>query len=140
MRDVNILLMLLELIKRRERMDLRGPPGRRTRGRGSLNGPEPQHLSLSSSGVPLAPWRVVHCFMAEKRWNSGAKQCRVGGLAILSVWALLVAGCREPLITENQQRSPFQQYDRVRNQDPDPFVLDEFGRRRPNLTDRLSPR
>lgn len=65
---------------------------------------------------------------------------RSGGTALLLLCGLMAFGCRDPLITDTQQRSPFQQYDRVRNQDADPFVLDEFGRRRPNLTDRLSPR
>lgn len=54
--------------------------------------------------------------------------------------ALVGPGCREPLITENQIRSPFQRYDRIRNQDADTFIRDEFGRARPNVTARLAPR
>ena len=52
----------------------------------------------------------------------------------------VLAGCRDPLITENQLRSPFHRYDRVRNQDSDTFVRDEFGRARPNVVQRLAPR
>lgn len=54
--------------------------------------------------------------------------------------AALLGGCRDPLITENQIRSPFHRYDRVRNQDADTFVRDEFGRTRPNVAARLAPR
>ncbi|MFI4916980.1 MAG: hypothetical protein ACIAS6_10805 [Phycisphaerales bacterium JB060] len=54
--------------------------------------------------------------------------------------ASLLGGCRDPLITEDQIRSPFHRYDRVRNQDADTFVRDEFGRARPNVAARLAPR
>lgn len=60
--------------------------------------------------------------------------------AVLGLCVLGSAGCRDPLITENQLRSPFHRYDRVRNQDSDTFVRDEFGRARPNVVQRLSPR
>ncbi|GIW73651.1 MAG: hypothetical protein KatS3mg103_0173 [Phycisphaerales bacterium] len=53
--------------------------------------------------------------------------------------AVVAGGCREPLITDNQLRSPFHRYDRVRNQDADTFVRDEFGRARPNVAARLAP-
>lgn len=66
--------------------------------------------------------------------------CR-GIVALLVIGAAAVAsGCRDPLITENQIRSPFHRYDRVRNQDADTFVRDEFGRPRPNVAARLAPR
>ncbi|MCW5757602.1 MAG: hypothetical protein KIT54_10235 [Phycisphaeraceae bacterium] len=77
--------------------------------------------------------------MSERIRISGSRRGLQGAL-VLSLVVIAGSGCRDPLITDRQQRSPFQQYDRVRSQDPDPFVLDEFGRRRPNLTDRLSPR
>jgi hypothetical protein len=54
--------------------------------------------------------------------------------------AMLLAGCRDPLITEDQMRSPFHRYDRIRNQDEDTFVRDEFGRARPNVAARLAPK
>ncbi len=65
---------------------------------------------------------------------------RVLALSLLVVSAAMFAGCRDPLITENQIRSPFHRYDRVRNQDADTFVRDEFGRPRPNVAARLAPR
>jgi hypothetical protein len=62
----------------------------------------------------------------------------VAGLAVGCAAALV--GCRDPLITESQIRSPFHRYDRVRNQDADTFVRDEFGRARPNVAARLAPK
>lgn len=71
--------------------------------------------------------------MAGAAGRGGATLLAVGG-------AVVLGGCRDPLITENQIRSPFHRYDRVRNQDADTFVRDEFGRARPNVAARLAPR
>lgn len=68
---------------------------------------------------------------------------RSGRLAlsvVVGTVATCSAGCRDPLITENQVRSPFHRYDRIRNQDSDTFVRDEFGRARPNVAARLAPK
>lgn len=55
--------------------------------------------------------------------------------------ALLTApGCRKPLLATNEERSQFDRYDRVREQAPSPYYMDEFGRRRPNLRGRLLSR
>ncbi|MEO1007885.1 MAG: hypothetical protein AAFX79_04920 [Planctomycetota bacterium] len=61
------------------------------------------------------------------------------GVAVV-VASAAVAGCRDPLVSGSQIRSPFQRYDRIRNQDAEAFVRDEFGRQRPNIAGRLAPR
>lgn len=73
-------------------------------------------------------------FQREVRWSRLVVSVAVGTAALCS------AGCRDPLITENQLRSPFHRYDRIRNQDADTFVRDEFGRARPNVAARLAPK
>lgn len=68
---------------------------------------------------------------------------RVSGLLtvlLLVVVGFLTGGCRQPLFTERDERSPFDRYDSVRNQRAPAYVMDEFGRRRPNLRERLLPR
>jgi hypothetical protein len=77
--------------------------------------------------------------MAERFFRS--RSVRVLGLSVVvGSAAMLLAGCRDPLITEDQMRSPFHRYDRIRNQDEDTFVRDEFGRARPNVAARLAPK
>jgi len=51
-----------------------------------------------------------------------------------------LAGCEKPLLSPDEDRSPFDRYDTVRNQHADQYVMDEFGRRRPNLRERLLPK
>lgn len=53
---------------------------------------------------------------------------------------LLVAGCRQSPITENDVRSPFDRYDLIRDEYATPYLQDEYGRKRPNLRGRLIDR
>ena len=63
-------------------------------------------------------------------------------LRSLSAAAILaaLAGCEKPLLSPNDERSPFDRYDTVRNQYADQRVMDEFGRPKPNLRERLLPK
>lgn len=69
---------------------------------------------------------------------------RVVHLVALGVLAgagvVLTAGCEKPLLSPDEDRSPFDRYDTVRNQHADQYIMDEFGRRRPNLRERLMPK
>lgn len=75
-----------------------------------------------------------------KRVSGMGGRGRLGLLVAAAAGAALAGGCRDPLITEGQIRSPFHRYDRIRNQDTDTFVRDEFGRARPNVAARLAPK
>jgi len=48
-----------------------------------------------------------------------------------------LGGCQPPLLTADEPRSQFHQYDVVRDEQTQPFVRDEFGRQIPNLRGRL---
>lgn len=63
-------------------------------------------------------------------------------LAILSgaIFVACFAGCAKPLLSPDEERTQFDRYDKVRNQHPDQYVYDEFGRRRPNIRGRLLPK
>ena len=52
----------------------------------------------------------------------------------------LAQGCTEPLFPRQEPRTQYEQYDELRRQHADRFVEDEFGRLKPNLRGRLSPK
>lgn len=69
----------------------------------------------------------------------GAPAALTGGCLALAAAAGLI-GCTEPLLSPNEPRSQFDRYDRVREQHVEQYVVDEFGRRHPNLRARLLPK
>jgi len=50
---------------------------------------------------------------------------------------ILIGGCRPNLFPRDDARSQYGRYDRIRGEDAEPFVYDETGIRRPNLSARL---
>ena len=61
-----------------------------------------------------------------------------GALALLAACALV--GCQKPLFSPSEERTPFDRFDAMRNQQAPQYVEDEYGRRQPNLRSRLLPR
>ncbi len=59
---------------------------------------------------------------------------------VLLVVALSSGGCQKTALRPNETRSQFERYDQARNQHAQPFLEDEFGRRTPNLSERLLDR
>lgn len=57
-------------------------------------------------------------------------------LACIPCWS----GCTKPLLSPDEPRSQYDRYDAVRNQYASQYTEDEYGRRRPNLRARLSPK
>ncbi|HED52657.1 MAG TPA: hypothetical protein ENJ00_00445 [Phycisphaerales bacterium] len=51
-----------------------------------------------------------------------------------------VMGCQKPLFRQDDERSPYARYDKVRGQDVPPYRFDEYGHRVPNLRARLKPK
>jgi len=51
--------------------------------------------------------------------------------------SFILAGCQKTLLKKDDARSPFDRYNQSRAQHAPPFLEDEFGRRTPNLRDRL---
>ncbi|MCA9274916.1 MAG: hypothetical protein KDA29_02725 [Phycisphaerales bacterium] len=59
-------------------------------------------------------------------------------LACLAIMAsIAAAGCQKTALRPDDTRSQFDRYDRARSQRAEPYLMDEYGRRTPNLTDRL---
>lgn len=61
-------------------------------------------------------------------------------LAGLALGAALAASCNQTPFTTRDPRTQYDRYDAVRNQLPPAYTYDEFGRQRPNLRGRLTPR
>jgi len=53
---------------------------------------------------------------------------------------LLASGCQKALFPKDEPRTQFDRYDRSRDAFAPSYIEDEFGRQRPNLQGRLSPR
>ncbi|MBO6512932.1 MAG: hypothetical protein JJ974_03060 [Phycisphaerales bacterium] len=56
-------------------------------------------------------------------------------VAIASV--IMLTGCQKTLLKKDDPRSPFDRYNQTRAQHAPPYLEDEYGRRTPNLRDRL---
>jgi hypothetical protein len=66
--------------------------------------------------------------------------CRSPALLGTFLLAALFAGglgCQKTALRPDDTRSQFDRYDQSRSQRAQPFLEDEFGRRTPNLKDRL---
>jgi predicted small lipoprotein YifL len=61
-------------------------------------------------------------------------------LLLLALSTLSLVGCGKPLLAPDEERSQFDRYDTVRNQYATQTVEDEFGRVKPNLRNRLTPK
>jgi hypothetical protein len=61
-------------------------------------------------------------------------------LVVIAPTCLLLVGCAKPLLSPEDQRTPFDRYDAVRSQYAQQYVEDEFGRMKPNLRARLAPK
>jgi len=57
--------------------------------------------------------------------------------AALTLPMLGVGGCSEPLFPRREAMTQFDRYDEARRRSVEPWLEDEFGRRRPNLRGRL---
>jgi len=51
-----------------------------------------------------------------------------------------LTACQKPLFPSNLPRTQFEKFDQVRNQTEPQSLLDEFGRRHPNVGGRLDPK
>ena len=65
---------------------------------------------------------------------------RCARVAMLIAMAAGLAACNAPLLSPDEPRSQFDRYDAVRSQRADQFIFNDYGQRRPNLQQRLSPR
>ena len=72
--------------------------------------------------------------------NATPRTTRRLALLALVFSGVSLAACQKPLLSPTDERSPYDRYDAVRNQGADQFVYDEYGRRRPNLKERLLPK
>ncbi|CAN5750400.1 hypothetical protein BH11PLA1_BH11PLA1_07790 [soil metagenome] len=60
----------------------------------------------------------------------------IAGVAVL----VALGGCVKPLLAPDEDRSPYDRYDAVRQQQAPQYIEDAYGRRLPNLRGRLLPK
>ena len=70
------------------------------------------------------------------RWGSWRRRLLLA--VVGAVGALALTGCRKPLFA-TPVMSQYERYDRWRDDYLDPYVVDAWGDRRPNLRARLVP-
>jgi len=58
--------------------------------------------------------------------------CAIAGLGYL-------AGCEKAVFLPDEPRSQYDRFDAVRDRRAPTYVMDEFGKRRPNIRARLQP-
>lgn len=87
------------------------------------------------------PAKCVENDQSPVHRNRGTSRIGLAGSAVVVVMALtVIGGCQKTALRPNDSRSQFDQYDQARNQRAQPFLEDEFGRRTPNLSERLLDR
>lgn len=69
-----------------------------------------------------------------------ASQRVVWSAASATALLTLSVGCERPLFVPDEPRTQFDSYDLIRNQYADEYVMDAYGRRKPNLRARLLPK
>ncbi len=85
----------------------------------------------------MMPRSTVH----DRRRRSEAAPRRAALLAAVALAAIAAAGgCSRPLLSETDERTPYDRYDALRNQYARQYVENEFGYREPNLRGRLAPK
>jgi hypothetical protein len=52
----------------------------------------------------------------------------------------MIPGCAKPLLSPEDERTPFDRFDALRAQYSPQYIEDEYGRQQPNLRGRLAPR
>ena len=72
--------------------------------------------------------------------NRQAPALVLGKLATLFVIMVSLGACAPPLLSPNEPRSQFDRYDAVRNRRAEQDIFDDYGKKRPNLKERLTPR
>lgn len=64
-----------------------------------------------------------------------------GGLLLLVATCVAVqTGCQKPLLSPRDERTQYDRFDSVRNEFAGQEIEDDFGRKRPNLRARLTPK
>ncbi len=71
--------------------------------------------------------------------DAGGRRGALGMMLVASAGLSLLAlgGCGKPLLSPDEERSPFDRYDGIRAQYAPQYTTDEYGLRKPNLRNRL---
>jgi hypothetical protein len=59
---------------------------------------------------------------------------------LLAAALAALSGCARPLLSPQEERTPYDRYDSIRAQTAPQYIEDEYGMQKPNLRGRLTPR
>lgn len=76
---------------------------------------------------------------AQRVGDGNRQVIRAAGIALL-VFAGALPACSKPLLSPEDERTPFDRFDALRAQYSPQYIEDEYGRQQPNLRGRLAPR
>lgn len=94
-------------------------------------------VQLGTCGVAIMPMRQFG-FLSSQGIDRTRSLCLATACITMMIGALSAgAGCQKTALRPDDTRSQFDRYDQARNQRAQPFLEDEFGRRTPNLAERL---
>ena len=65
------------------------------------------------------------------------RRTRTLGLAVVLGATLLAPGCTKPLFPDDEPRTQYDRYDRIRGEWPEARVVDQYGTPRENVRARL---
>lgn len=79
--------------------------------------------------------------MRRRGWNLNVPERRSLNAMVVVLIALSagMGACQRPLFSAKDDRTQYDRYLRSRSEIPPPYIEDEYGRRTPNLRERLSP-
>ncbi len=82
--------------------------------------------------------------MPTRGGNKGSRRRRFGGVGALLIvlgtpLGLTSMGCTQPLYDAKDDRTQYDRYRRARSDLAPPYIEDEYGRKTPNLRERLNP-
>jgi len=83
--------------------------------------------------------RTAACSLLPRRHSVARAIAMASAYLLLGAFTAL-PGCGRPLLAPDDERSPFDRYDTLRNQSAPQTLEDPFGRKQPNLRGRLAPR
>ncbi|MHC4976735.1 MAG: hypothetical protein ACYTF7_09040 [Planctomycetota bacterium] len=78
--------------------------------------------------------------MGHSRATSRPRARRLLILGGATAICAMQVGCRTSLFDQRRDRSQYQAYDEIRNQHEPQVIFDAYGRPKPNLRGRLSPK
>ncbi len=95
------------------------------------------HQTIQSITHPVYDLHIMSTQPSNKSSRTAHAALKVTCLLAAITATISLASCQKTLLHKDDARSPFDRYNQTRAQHAPPYLEDEYGRRTPNLRDRL---